>query len=682
MKRKLRLLKKAFFTATLFILSLNVYAIDYYVTTTGDDGKDGKSLANAFASIQKAHDVANPGDVINVADGIYINDVNITRSGNSNNWITYRSINKHGAKLTNNYGNCFNITNPADIAYIIIDGFDLKATSTYGNGVASDNGAHHITVKNCLVHDCGASGIQLNHGDYILAENNVCYNNSTLFENLSGSGISIYGKKRFPAGPNAEYHVILRGNISYNNVNGPVSPKSDGNGIIIDDLRCIQDFHRTFNIPVDANYIDHPVLVENNLCYGNEGAGIISFLSNNITIRNNTTFNNQVRRTTDTYRGEITASSSANVRFINNIAVANSSARADGGATDWAPFANNTALGAFSATGNEYGINYTYYNNITYDINNITSNSINTGGGISVSVVGVNGNKCAVNPLLINSGRLSNSDFHVQSNSPAIDAGTISFGLPPSDLDGKARIQGTTVDIGCYEFVGTATPVTTTIKVRAQSVGRAGANMRIEIMDSKAVTGGVVTQSKDFTNLSRPYAEYTATFNGVIPADRVRVRFTNDRNFDLRVDYIEITGTKYQSEAASTYSIGNYSQANGCNNSGYLGVDILHCNGYFHYNSPGNGNTKEDQSIGSSSNQILVYPNPSKGKIQLQFQSLKSETASIIITDLSGRVIKEILTKTVIGVNTLSFNLSTHPETYILQLRRSDKVETKKIIIE
>jgi hypothetical protein len=425
----------------------------------GNDNNNGNSLSLAFATIQKAHDVSNPGDIINVADGNYTADIIISRSGTANKWITYKSINKYGATLTNNWGAVFSIGSSSNlnVCYIILDGFDLKATGTYGNGVASDYGAHHITVKNCWAHDCGASGMQLNHGDYILAENNVCNGNSVLFDNLCGSGISIYGKKRVDT--NSGFHIILRGNTCYMNMNGPKSPKSDGNGIIIDDLRCTQSYHSGYGTPIDINYTDYAVLIENNLCYGNEGAGVQVYLSNNVTVRNNTVYNNQLRKTNDTWRGDLSVSCAANIIFANNISVTNTSLRADGGSSDWLGYQYNCAIGAFALTGNEYGSNYSFYNNITYNVNNTSSNSIKT-DGITVSIVGVNGNNCAVNPQFITPGILNSFNFHLQSTSAAINSGTSAYGLPTSDLDGLARVQGSFVDIGCYEYIYTTLNVT------------------------------------------------------------------------------------------------------------------------------------------------------------------------------------------------------------------------------
>jgi len=52
------------------------------------------------------------------------------------------------------------------------------------------------------------------------------------------------------------------------------------------------------------------------------------------------------------------------------------------------------------------------------------------------------------NPLFI-----SNTDFTLQSGSPAIDAGSlIGLSIPLYDLTGNNRVSGAFVDLGCYEF--------------------------------------------------------------------------------------------------------------------------------------------------------------------------------------------------------------------------------------
>ncbi len=52
----------------------------------------------------------------------------------------------------------------------------------------------------------------------------------------------------------------------------------------------------------------------------------------------------------------------------------------------------------------------------------------------------------AQDPLFVGPG-----DFHLQAGSPAIDAGTIEFGVGLFDVDGQPRVVGAMVDIGAHE---------------------------------------------------------------------------------------------------------------------------------------------------------------------------------------------------------------------------------------
>jgi hypothetical protein len=75
---------------------------------------------------------------------------------------------------------------------------------------------------------------------------------------------------------------------------------------------------------------------------------------------------------------------------------------------------------------------------------------------------GVNGNSTA-NPLFV-----SSSDFSLQNGSPAINAGDnnlynlVGNLATDKDLAGNARLDGTTIDMGAYEYQGSTLSVSNT----------------------------------------------------------------------------------------------------------------------------------------------------------------------------------------------------------------------------
>jgi hypothetical protein len=103
------------------------------------------------------------------------------------------------------------------------------------------------------------------------------------------------------------------------------------------------------------------------------------------------------------------------------------------------------------------GTSFTVQNNLCYNNGSSNFDIRSTGNTVSNNISGGTGNVSGtgiisgVNPLFVD---YANNDFHLQSTSPAINAGT-STGAPATDIDGTTRPQGAAVDVGCYEYGGT-----------------------------------------------------------------------------------------------------------------------------------------------------------------------------------------------------------------------------------
>lgn len=439
---------KSLFLPIILLFSFNLTAKNYYVDAkNGNQRNNGSSPNRAKSIIQDAANLTRPGDTVFVMNGTYQNScsncnvIDIPNSGNKRRYIVYTNYKNHQPIISFNGWGGIAVSN--GVSYIKINGFivvgnnknvNLKdalvqpmscrnPTGDYlpkfnGNGI-NINGkgdgkySHHIVISNNIVKECGGGGIGAIQADYITIEDNIVYDNAW-YNVFGNSGIAFYQFKNYD---NAKgYHNVIRRNKCFNNKNLVPWAKyckiADGNGIIIDDFRNIQNGSQ-------LNAYTGKTLVENNISWYNGGTGIHVFQSDDVDIFNNTAFLNS--QSIELNSGQIHASVSNRVRIINNILVSDSS---------------NIINSNFQNK------QHTYLNNLHY---NVTRSS--------AMEVFLNNESCinGLSPLFIMPSNDLNASFMLFDTSPAVGRGKLGVNSK-EDFNRRLRPTHLPSTIGAFEL--------------------------------------------------------------------------------------------------------------------------------------------------------------------------------------------------------------------------------------
>jgi hypothetical protein len=455
-------------SADLFAKPYYTCVNNYYVSTSGSDSNNGSS-GSPWLTLQHADSMPRaPGDCINAAPGIY-NGVTLSKGGNaatSTGYVVYRCQTLDGCTINGNAGpnrnGGFSLSYGASAVanYIMIDGFVIvgpgSSRGPYGWGInaAAVNGrrpsSHHVWVLNNIIHGFSESGVEMATSEYFYTLHNMIYDNAGSTCDAQGSGITYFTPfalsnytptaddqvnpnpliGSFERGDGTFFHNVVEWNVVYNNaltqcgtVSNPTN--TDGNGIIMDTFQ-------QYNYP-------HQTLIAFNITYNNGGAGIHVFYSVNVTVANNSCFNNYIDPADKaSWRGCIDSADSYNGTYINNIAVA-IPAVVNNCQYNVAPYAmwNSAVLGAPVKAPYD-----TWSNNIT--------DMIGTGcyGEVAVfkgdALYSATANKENTSPMWVNVGNTSfgtettqpaGTNFALQPGSPAIGYGLTERYLPTQSVD-------------------------------------------------------------------------------------------------------------------------------------------------------------------------------------------------------------------------------------------------------
>ena len=423
-----------FYLLFIYIFTVTVVAQEYTVSASG--GAD-------FTTIQDAVDRVQSGDTISIKAGTYHERVYIEKSGTKSNPIVIQ--NYHNDKVIidgisvnweGTWGGLFHLSG---CSYISLSG--VKIVNSTHAGIFLEN-AHHITIENTKTYETFSSGIGVwDNSHHVLISNNEV-------ERACNDGeqecISIV----------TSHHVDVIENEVHHS--GPGTNGGEGIDVKQGSYNVTVKYnhvHHIDNPDRPALYADasdlytHHILFESNRVHdiGGNGVSVASELGGlltYVTFVNNIIYNNKDGgMIIGGWRadGNVSANRVEHINIINNT------------------FYNTGSDGIY--VDNIYVKDIKIYNNIIQSKNKIES-PISIRDGVDISEVDIRNNmvdsepysygqssEIVADPLFVDA---THGDFHLQFNSPAIDAG-IQNNFSLLDYEKNSRLEDGSWDIGAYE---------------------------------------------------------------------------------------------------------------------------------------------------------------------------------------------------------------------------------------
>lgn len=434
-----------FFLAICLILMASpyVYSATYYVSMTGQHSNPGTE-ARPWRTVQHAANKMRAGDTVYVKAGTYNERVTLSHSGNaSQGYIVFQNYENDKPILDGNgLGNGDMITG-SQISYVKIKGFHI--TNHIGAGIVFRGGGSHLEISNNEISNqthqrANGHGIWItgqmwpgpvNHtySDLIVDGNhlhdldtgvNSAYNEAltlsfgierfqitnNIIDNTNHIGIDLIGDK---------YHFPKYGIIAHNTVQNTGSQHSE-TGIYLDGAKhVVIESNKVFNV------VGHGIVVSTEQT---------NFTTENIIVRWNETWDS----TRNISPGGTSFGSSERVRVVHNVLYVSGN-RTRGGIPprNLGLYKGNNIIIKNNISVNRVGSLHTEHYIGTEFSPTLDANCYFPASAFFQykgrfynnfdafqSQSGQGANSIAEDPLFVNA---ASRDFHLQSNSPVIDAG-------------------------------------------------------------------------------------------------------------------------------------------------------------------------------------------------------------------------------------------------------------------
>lgn len=275
--------------AEILLVAARLPGAIYYVSPDGADSNSG-SLRAPFRTLMRGAKAASAGDTVVVRDGTYgpenavtagdaadtnVSPVVLTRSGSPAAWITFKAENRWRAVLDCEM-TCDSYFDLGNASYIVIQ--DFVITHGFREGIHSNGGAHHITIRGNRIEYIGNRQTSSNYGLDGMYTNPSCHDfliDGNAFHDIGRTNATSLDHALYLRG----WNFTVINNIFYNLTRGWGIQMADG---LVNILVANNTF--AFINPGQGGQImmwnaQAQVTIRNNIFYKPQTAAIVRFES-------------------------------------------------------------------------------------------------------------------------------------------------------------------------------------------------------------------------------------------------------------------------------------------------------------------------------------------------------------------------------------------------------------------